>query len=152
MRHGEASFDAPTDPQRELTVLGQQQSRAMAEHYFADWQTVDLVLISPYVRTDQTWQQIAAILPQPVPVQILEELVPEADPEYASDVVIATAQVLGARRVLVVSHMPLLGYLLAELVPGQIPAMFTTSAVAKITLDEAATLVERLAPHELLPV
>ena len=43
----------------------------------------------------------------------------------------------GVASVLVISHLPLVGYLVAELCPGETPPMFTTSAIASVTLDES---------------
>jgi phosphohistidine phosphatase len=43
----------------------------------------------------------------------------------------------GVASVLVISHLPLVGYLVAELCPGETPPMFTTSAIANVTLDES---------------
>ncbi len=40
----------------------------------------------------------------------------------------------GVATALVVSHLPLVGYLVSELCPGNAP-MFTTSAIACVTLD-----------------
>ncbi len=36
----------------------------------------------------------------------------------------------GVKTALVVSHLPLVGYLVSELCPGETPPMFTTSAIA----------------------
>jgi phosphohistidine phosphatase len=41
----------------------------------------------------------------------------------------------GVKTALVVSHLPLVGYLVSELCPGETPPMFTTSAIACVTLD-----------------
>ncbi len=43
----------------------------------------------------------------------------------------------GTSSVLVISHLPLVGYLVSELCPGETPPMFTTSAIASVTLDES---------------
>lgn len=42
----------------------------------------------------------------------------------------------GVASALVISHLPLVGYLVSELCPGETPPMFTTSAIANVTLDE----------------
>jgi phosphohistidine phosphatase len=42
----------------------------------------------------------------------------------------------GVSSALVISHLPLVGYLVSELCPGETPPMFTTSAIANVTLDE----------------
>ncbi len=41
----------------------------------------------------------------------------------------------GVATALVVSHLPLVGYLVSELCPGETPPMFTTSAIACVMLD-----------------
>ena len=43
----------------------------------------------------------------------------------------------GIATALVISHLPLVGYLVSELCPGETPPMFTTSAIASVTLDES---------------
>lgn len=43
----------------------------------------------------------------------------------------------GVATALVISHLPLVGYLVSELCPGETPPMFTTSAIASVTLDES---------------
>ncbi|SHI08788.1 phosphohistidine phosphatase, SixA [Ferrimonas marina] len=146
MRHGEASYAAPTDPQRPLTERGIAESVAMAKHYGDAWHQLDLVLVSPYLRAQQTWQAIEQALGLKVKVETLEELVPESDPALARDLLLASAEVAGARGVLVVAHMPLLGYLLAELVSGSEPAMFMTSGVAHIRSEQRADLIELRGP------
>ncbi|GAA5190900.1 phosphohistidine phosphatase SixA [Ferrimonas gelatinilytica] len=154
MRHGEAGFDAPSDPERPLTELGRQQSLALVHHYLPQWQELDLVLVSPYVRTWQTWEAMRAQLPETISAQVVPELVPETDPSLAADVIIATAELAGAKNVLVVSHMPLVGYLISQLVPGQIPMMFATAAVAHVQYDQTlaspSQLLSHLAPHDLV--
>jgi len=42
----------------------------------------------------------------------------------------------GVTSALVISHLPLVGYLVAELCPGETPPMFSTSAIANVTLSE----------------
>ncbi len=154
MRHGEAGFDAPSDPERPLSENGRQQSLALVHHYLPQWQTLDLVLVSPYVRTWQTWETMRTQLPESIPVEVLPELVPETDPALAADVITATAELAGAKQVLVVSHMPLVGYLLSQLVPGQVPMMFATASVAHVcydpTLVSPSQLMSHLAPHDLV--
>lgn len=60
MRHGEAEHFADSDAARELTQRGRTESeavaRACAEQGFAQF---DKVLVSPYIRAQQTWQEIS---------------------------------------------------------------------------------------------
>ncbi|WP_298441167.1 phosphohistidine phosphatase SixA [uncultured Ferrimonas sp.] len=147
MRHGEASFDAATDRQRPLTELGKRQSKEVAEQFMLAMERVDLVLLSPYLRTRQTWGAIEALCKASPPVELLDELVPEANPAMARDLLIAQAEVAQAEHVLVISHMPLLGYLLAELVPGQEPSLFATSGIAQIAMLQQPQLECRVSPQ-----
>ncbi|QIZ77219.1 phosphohistidine phosphatase SixA [Ferrimonas lipolytica] len=147
MRHGEAGFDAPSDQLRQLTSLGKSQSLEVAQQFLVAMQHMDLVLVSPYLRAQQTWQMIESLCQAQPQVQVLDELVPEADPAITRDVVVATAAVAKANNVLVIAHMPLLGYLLAELVPGQEPCLFATSGIAEIAMLEKPQLERRASPQ-----
>ena len=46
--------------------------------------------------------------------------------------------VQGAHAVLVISHLPLVGYLVSELCPQEAPPMFATSAIACVEFDADA--------------
>ncbi|WP_348257548.1 phosphohistidine phosphatase SixA, partial [Salmonella enterica] len=72
----------------------------------------------------------------PAQVDVLPELTPCGD----VGLVIAYLQELANEvvgSVLVISHLPLVGYVVSELCPGETPPMFTTSAFANVTLDES---------------
>ena len=60
MRHGEAEHFADSDAARQLTPRGRVESEAVArackEQGFAQF---DKVLVSPYIRAQQTWQEIS---------------------------------------------------------------------------------------------
>ncbi len=60
LRHGEAEHFANTDAERQLTPRGRTESEAVArackEQGFAQF---DKVLVSPYIRAQQTWQESA---------------------------------------------------------------------------------------------
>ncbi|MBV7315013.1 phosphohistidine phosphatase SixA [Shewanella sp. NIFS-20-20] len=130
MRHGEASFDAACDKERVLTETGRYQSRTMVQCLRMDNRPFDLVLVSPYIRAQQTWQEVRELLGEPRHCIELNNLTPDASPRIAADVILAYAEQYKADKVLVISHMPLLGYLIGELVAGEEPPLFATSAVA----------------------
>ena len=69
-------------------------------------------------------------------VEFLPELTPCGDVGLVSAYLQALTNE-GVASVLVISHLPLVGYLVAELCPGETPPMFTTSAIASVTLDES---------------
>lgn len=140
MRHGEAGFDASVDSQRTLTDLGQREVMHMGARLSQELSRCDLVLVSPYVRAQQSWICLKAVLPDEVQVATLDELVPNADPALSHDVIAAYAETHGAERVLAVAHMPLLAYLVREFVPGIEPPLFATAAVASINSEPSAEL------------
>ena len=58
MRHGDAVLGADDDAARALTSLGREQSRAMALWLQQQMPHLDRVLVSPYLRAQQTWQTL----------------------------------------------------------------------------------------------
>lgn len=132
MRHGEAEHFASSDAERELTKNGRSASvavaRACAEKGFAQF---DKVLVSPYIRAQQTWQEIASHF-RADQVEICEDITPYGDSEQVADYVTALIEVHDYQSVLLVSHLPLVGYLTAEFVTDIHPPMFPTSGLTCI--------------------
>ena len=54
MRHGEASFNAPTDAQRPLTLRGSASVIQQSRHQTIPWHEFTSLWVSPYVRAQQT--------------------------------------------------------------------------------------------------
>lgn len=132
MRHGEAGYDAHSDRERTLTELGRHQTEQMSNYLASSVAEFDLVFVSPYLRAQQTWQEVAKHFPEPRKWLVLDELTPSADPCTAADLVCAYAEQYRADKVLVIAHMPLLGYMVSELVRGIEPPLFATSGVTLI--------------------
>lgn len=147
MRHGDAVIGADDDAARALTAMGRQQSRNMACWLQTQFPQIERVLVSPYLRAQQTWQTISDLFPG-ARVETLDELVPHG---HASRVVNELLALEGeVETVLVVSHLPLVGYLVTDLCPVQVPPMFVTSAMAAIDVqDSAGSLLWQQAPHLL---
>ncbi|MDU5317945.1 MAG: phosphohistidine phosphatase SixA [Escherichia coli] len=124
MRHGDAALDAASDSVRPLTTNGCDESRLMANWLKGQKVEIERVLVSPFLRAEQTLEEVGDCLNLPSSAEVLPELTPCGDVE-------------GVASVLVISHLPLVGYLVAELCPGETPPMFTTSAIASVTLDES---------------
>lgn len=145
MRHGEAETFAPTDAERPLTGRGQQHSEQMAlqlASQLADG--LDLVWVSPYLRAQQTWQVMARHLPAPEKLMTVDEITPYGQAEDVAAYLKAMITVEQPQTVLIVSHLPLVGYLAAELVPDLPPPMYRTSAIAVIDYQPAAERAEFL--------
>ncbi|HGL6371089.1 TPA: phosphohistidine phosphatase SixA [Citrobacter koseri] len=136
MRHGDAALDAASDSVRPLTSCGCDESRLMANWLKGQKVDIERVLVSPFLRAEQTLDVVGECMNMPGNVDVLPELTPCGDVGMVS----AWLQTLaneGVASVLVISHLPLVGYLVSELCPGETPPMFTTSAIASVTLDES---------------
>ncbi|AIW13500.1 phosphohistidine phosphatase SixA [Vibrio tubiashii] len=132
MRHGEAEHFAQSDAERELTQNGRSASvavaRACAERGFSQF---DKVLVSPYVRAQQTWQEISNCF-ESEQVERCEDITPYGESEQVADYVSALIDVHQYQSILLVSHLPLVGYLTAEFVADIHPPMFPTSGLTCI--------------------
>ncbi|WES88931.1 phosphohistidine phosphatase SixA [Dickeya fangzhongdai] len=136
MRHGDAVPDAASDALRPLSSRGDEESRQMAAWLNDQSIDIDRVLVSPYVRAQQTLQVVAAVLPLPES-ECLPELTPGGNAELVCDYLLALAKE-GTSAVLVISHLPLVGYLVAGLCPSETAPMFATSAIASVELDDVS--------------
>ncbi|MDR0217498.1 MAG: phosphohistidine phosphatase SixA [Enterobacteriaceae bacterium] len=138
MRHGDAAFDSVSDVTRELTQRGCQESEKMA-HWLSrqlpDIESgIDHVLVSPYIRAVQTLNVVRENLALPDSKEVLNELTPSGNVALVASYLHVLAE-QGKKAVLLVSHLPLVGYLVSELCPAQAPPMFTTSGIACVELD-----------------
>ncbi|KFD13968.1 phosphohistidine phosphatase [Serratia marcescens subsp. marcescens ATCC 13880] len=94
---------------------------------------IERVLVSPYLRAEQTLATVREALTLPEGEEVLPELTPGGNAEQVGSYLQALAM-QGVNSVLIVSHLPLVGYLVAELCPGECPPMFATSAIANVDL------------------
>ena len=136
MRHGDAALDAASDSVRPLTSCGCDESRLMANWLKGQKVDIERVLVSPFLRAEQTLDVVGECMNLPGNVDVLPELTPCGDVGMVS-AWIQTLANEGVASVLVISHLPLVGYLVSELCPGETPPMFTISAIASVTLDES---------------
>lgn len=110
MRHAEAAPGYP-DEQRQLTAYGLSTLANAPLQLRAELQQVDHVFVSPYLRTRQTFDRLQTGLT----FQISESLTPDSNPEQ----VCALLQTLPLEStVLLVTHMPLVGWLSGYLQDG----------------------------------
>lgn len=135
MRHGQAEMIAPSDSARPLTVVGKKQSAKMAEYLSGKNVVFDAVLVSPYVRAQQTLEMVSPFFPKVDNIQTLKSLTPGGSARTSVNEILAL-QAKGCKSVLIVSHLPLVGYMTGELAPSAGVPSFSTSSVAHIDLDE----------------
>lgn len=152
MRHGEAENFAASDAERPLTARGiaqsQQMATLLASHLNGE---LDRVWVSPYLRAQQTWQAMADSLPSPTRVDSVEDITPYGDAETVAEYIQAIIETEQPQSLLLISHLPLVGYLTAELVAGIQPPMFLTSAIAAIEYDPqtgTSSLLWQQQPHK----
>lgn len=134
MRHGDAALDAASDSIRPLTQCGCDESRVMAAWLKGQVASIERVLVSPYLRAKQTLEVVREAFNLPVKEDILAQLTPCGDVALVGSYLQTLAHE-GVDSVLVVSHLPLVGYLVSELCPEETPPMFSTSAIANVTLN-----------------
>jgi phosphohistidine phosphatase len=147
MRHGQAEMRAASDGQRELTDVGIRQSEQMADYFARKSVSFDAALISPYIRAQQTFAAVSSFFPQIKNQQTLRFLTPSGSARKTVNEIFAL-QASGVKSLLIVSHLPLVGYIVGELAPSAGVPAFSTSTIAHISLDDQgfATLNSLTAP------
>jgi len=151
MRHGQAEMMASCDSERALTDNGTEQSKKMAR-YLADKKKVefDAALVSPYLRAQQTFAAISPFFSKRSNVQRFNALTPSGSVNKSVNEIMAL-QAAGVQTLLIISHLPLVGYIVAALDPTAGAASFTTSAVAHVEFDDQGfgKLLSMTAPSDL---
>lgn len=139
MRHGQASFTAPSDELRELTDQGREESIIMARWLATKESDFSVTFVSPYVRAKQTYECVIENFNIPVHHYCLDDLTPESSPSRCGDALLAYCAEHcsdnAADNALVVSHLPLVGLLISDLCKGEFVSSFTTSSIACIDID-----------------
>ncbi|WP_250658194.1 phosphohistidine phosphatase SixA [Alkalimarinus coralli] len=133
MRHGEASFNADSDINRELTVRGQSEVRRAVKGLSEQFGSVDQVWSSPYLRAKQSAQ--IAIEELGGRLNIQQRLTPDYNPSKVAEWLY---QLDGeASSVLIASHMPLVGKLVSLMVNADLlhPVSFGTGMIVRLTAE-----------------
>ncbi|MGC9401359.1 phosphohistidine phosphatase SixA [Vibrio genomosp. F10] len=137
MRHGEAEHFAASDAERALTAGGRSASinvaKACCEKGFSQF---DKVLVSPYLRAQETWQAISSEFSSPH-VETCDDITPYGQSDQVFDYVNALIGAENIESILLVSHLPLVSYLTAEFATDIAPPMFPTSGLACIEFNES---------------
>ena len=135
MRHGQAVPSASTDAQRALTDIGRQQSRAVAKWLAKSQPQFDITFASPYLRAEQTFAEVAQEFIAAQQHFVLQELTPESSPKSCANAVLAYCALGNASSALLVSHLPLVALLVADLSRDNSMPSFSTSSVACLDID-----------------
>lgn len=134
LRHGEAHAHAPSDPERPLTPRGEADARAAGLWLAQQPARPRRLLASPYLRAQQTAAAVIVAMPE-LRIETVPWLTPDDDP-------LAVVRQLSSLRgeLLVVSHQPLVGGLVAALVDGAVePGVpLPTAGLAELHLPVVA--------------
>jgi len=136
MRHGQAEMMANSDSERALTDLGRSESEQMANSLAKQGISFDAVMVSPYIRAQQTWESVRPFFPEISNVQTIKALTPSGSARKSVNEIIAL-QAMGVNSLLIVSHLPLVGYIVGELAPAAGVPAFATSSVGLVELDDS---------------
>jgi len=114
-RHGEASFDAPSDRDRSLTPNGHEVTKGVLERNVEELRKIDIIWSSDLRRAQET----AAIYSDElkVAVDIKRFLTPDGDPKRIIKEINALDN---ETQLLIVSHQPLVGEFVSLLCEGHV--------------------------------
>ena len=163
MRHGEAQgFLAPDcseDSQRALTIEGEAEAKTMAKWFDKLKIKPQQVFVSPYIRAQQTCTCVTQNLGSAITTLNFISPLDEAKPvhDFIDGWVTEQRSVncdstLAEASLLIISHMPLVSFLVAELTQPNNAPIFSTGAVAHIDYDinkMRGELVQLISPLEL---
>lgn len=151
MRHGEAQALAADDRARTLTSQGCSDVQQMALWLATTYAAFDYVWVSPYTRTRETAELILSSQPSSTQSCIMSELVPEGSVAQVQQQVDSLLAEQPHARVLLISHMPLVSFLVEAFTqPGQMP-IFSPAALYCIDYEPSrgGKLLERNSPLEM---
>ena len=156
MRHGEAEALQSTDAKRQLTAKGTAEVSRMASWLRQHYPAFGKVICSPYSRARQTAELMLLKQPAGCQLTLLSDLVPEGDPAQVQLYLDALWSTDAEQRILLVSHMPLVSFLVQTFSSaGQCP-VFATAGLACLQYQAGGhgQLLEATSPQELslLPV
>lgn len=124
LRHGDAEVYASSDDKRQLTIQGQQNVTETARKYTKELSAVSNILVSPYVRAQQTADivlsnlslehstQERATQTHDFSVSTVDFLTPNIQPQTVINALFTMQRQVPDQNILLVSHQPLVGYLI----------------------------------------
>ncbi len=153
MRHGQASPMSSNDSQRELTEQGFLEASVMAKYLKNLALSFDRVFVSPYIRAQQTAHTVLENSEISAPLETLKFITPSGNAQEVHDYIDGICNVEKIERLLIVSHMPLVSYLVAQLTVEHESPIFQTAAIAQIDYDlqkMKGHLVKLTSPYDLV--
>ena len=132
MRHGEAELHSANDETRNLTASGVTQSRQAGVWLNEQFSHVDVALVSPFVRAQQTLDALSTQVSVDR-VITCPDIVPSGNPVVVHDYVDAfLLENPTVKTVLLVCHMPIVSFLADNFCQFEHSSLFVTSAIMTI--------------------
>ncbi|WP_448210888.1 phosphohistidine phosphatase SixA [Colwellia sp. MEBiC06753] len=153
MRHGQASDWGQSDAQRALTEHGVQEAEAMGKWMEQQKISPNLIWVSPYLRAEQTYQAMLPTLAVTAQHQTQAMITPSGAARTVHDLIDGELATGHIDQLLLVSHMPLVSYLVAELTHETQTPIFQTASIVEIDYDiETMTgrFVQMISPSDLI--
>lgn len=140
MRHGEAEGFAELgnrdDSQRVLTKQGVQEAQVMSSWMQKSLIKPTHIFVSPYIRAQQT--SVIATSTFTAPIDTLDIITPSGDAKHVHDYIdgwVSDELNSQSLSLLIISHMPLVSYLVGELTQFDSAPIFSPAAIAHIDYD-----------------
>jgi phosphohistidine phosphatase len=152
MRHGQAQAMAHSDRSRELTVKGEQEVTHIARWLAQQQLSFNAIFVSPYIRAQQTANIVKNVLVTSTQLTTLDFITPNDPAQKMYDYIDATFFESTEQNILIVSHMPLVSYLVEAFTCGQQAPLFQTASIAEIAYDTSimkGQLIAHTAPDNL---
>ena len=153
MRHGQAESLAGRDRDRQLTSVGFSEAARVGRWMARQLPRIDRAWISPYLRTQQTFSSIkSAVQLTDEQHKIEPQLVPHGDVSKVAQQIWDLSFEMPDCNLLIVSHMPIVAFLVEALDDANNAPIFFPAAVAKVELNPDTTQGRMSwirAPHEL---
>jgi phosphohistidine phosphatase len=151
MRHGEAEPMASTDKLRPLTPKGVDEVTQMASWLTQQHGHFDWVWSSPYLRTQQTAELMLAKQADFSQLDLVTDLVPDANAASFQSYLDACLSTKPDARILLVSHMPLVSFLVAQFTEANQAPVFSPAQLACIDYKprQHGRLIELMTTNDL---
>ena len=152
MLHGDASMIAKTDAQRPLTDQGMAEVSLMGKWLKDLDVNIEYLLVSPYLRAQQTASVLLSLLDYNPQNKTINSITPSGNAAQVHDYIDGFIAINHCQQLLMVTHMPLVSYLVEDLTVEHQSPIFQTAAIAQIDYDIKSMkgeLVRLISPLEL---
>ncbi|OOF69624.1 phosphohistidine phosphatase SixA [Rodentibacter caecimuris] len=135
MRHGEAEIAAATDQLRALNDVGKkqanQQGKWLKNQLESNELSLEKIIVSPYIRAQQTFECLNLAFEEKLVKEDWKGITPYGSPNNVLNYLAVLAE-QGIKCVLLISHLPLVGEIVAELYGKSNPIAFYPATIAQL--------------------